>query len=392
MIDYVAGAAGNSGVNGIDPNFKIPSAWKYSIGGTWLFDAGPLGDGYALTGDIIFSRSQDSAIIIDDTLIPFSTAPDGRPVYFQGDKSVPGCAEDPIGTGVGTCGRRFTSDFILSNVQGDDAESTSLSLILSKAHDFGLKWAFGYAYTEADDVNPMTSSVAFSNWINNSVSDSNNPGRATSNYEIPHRFILRMSYEKEFFGDLATRISLFGQRNEGRPYSFTFFEQAMFIRQDFFFGDDDRHLMYMPTGPDDPLVVFDDGFDQDAFFAYAAANGLTEYGGGIVPRNSANSSWWTKFDLRVNQELPGFSEDHRANVYFTIENLGNLLNDDWGVLYERQFPRSAPIVAASYIDVNDTPFDFSDDLYSFDEFIPEDQSRSASASLWQIRFGFNYKF
>ena len=392
IIQYVQGAAGNSGVNGIDPNFKIPANWKASIGGTWTFDAGFMGDDYALYGDIIFSRATNSAIIRDDTLIPFSTAPDGRPVYFQGDKSVPGCAEDPIGTGLGTCGRRFTSDFILGNVKGDDAEAVSLSVALSKEHDFGLSWTLGYAYTEADDVTPMTSSVAFSNWVSIAVADSNNPDLARANYEIPHRFTLRMGYEKEFFGDYTTRISLFGQANEGRPYSYTFFEQAMFIRQDFFWGDDDRHLMYMPSGPNDPLVVFGDDFDQAAFFAYAEANDLTKYGGGIVPRNSAEGSWWTKFDLRISQELPGFGEDHRTNLYFVIENLGNLLNDDWGVLYERSFPRTAPVVAASYIDPNDTPWDFSDDLYSFNEFFPETKTRVASPSLWQIRFGFNYNF
>jgi len=392
MIQYVRDSSGNSGVNGIDPNFSIPSNWKASIGALWTFDAGFMGDDYVLNGDIIFSRAKDSAIIRDDTLIPFSTAPDGRPVYFQGDKSVPGCAEDPIGTGLGTCGRRFTSDFILGNVEGDDAESTSIALSLSKEHDFGLSWTLGYAYTEADDVTPMTSSVAFSNWVLIAVDDSNNPSQATANYEIPHRFTLRMSYENEFFGDYATRISLFGQANEGRHYSYTFFEQEMFIRQDFFWGDDDRHLMYMPSGPDDPLVVFDDDFDQDAFFAFAADNDLNQYGGGIVPRNSAEGSWWTKFDLRINQELPGFGEDHRANLYFTIENLGNLLNDDWGVLYERSFPRTAPIVAASYVDVNGTTWDFSDDLYSFNEFIPQTQSRVASPSLWRIRIGFNYNF
>jgi hypothetical protein len=76
----------------------------------------------------------------------------------------------------------------------------------------------------------------------------------------------------------------------------------------------------------------------------------------------------------------------------TIENLGNLLNDDWGVLYERSFPRTAPIVAASYVDVNGTTWDFSDDLYSFNEFIPQTQSRVASPSLWRIRIGFNYNF
>jgi hypothetical protein len=392
FFPYIQDEEGNSGVNGVDPNFKIPSNWKFSLGGTWLFDAGPLGDGYVLNGDVVFSRAQDSALYRDDTLIPFSTAPDGRTVYFQGDKSVPGCATDPVGTGFATCGRQFAGDYILGNIEGDDAESLSLSATLSKEHDWGLSWTFGYAYTESEDVSPMTSSVAFSNWVLIGVEDYNNPVLATSNYEIPHRFILRLGYEKEFFGDNTTRITLFGQSNEGRPYSFTFSEQEMFIRQDFFWGDDDRSLLYMPSGPNDPLVVFGPNFDQDAFFDFAAANGLTGYGGQVVPRNSINGDWWTKFDLRVSQELPGFGADHKANIYFTIENLTNLLNDDWGVLYERGFPRTAPIVEASYLDTAGTPWDFSDDQYSFDAFIPQEQSRSATASLWTLRVGFNYNF
>ncbi|MDX2410960.1 MAG: TonB-dependent receptor, partial [Woeseiaceae bacterium] len=387
QINYVTGQAGNSGVNGVDPNFKIPSNWKYSLGSTWLF-----GDGYVLSGDVIFSSAKDSALYRDDTLIQFSEAPDGRPVYFQGDKSVPGCATDPIGTGLFECGRQFTSDFVLGNVEGSDGSSTSFSATLSKEHDSGLSWTFGYAYTESEDVSPMTSSVAFSNWVLAGVADYNNPDLARSNYEIPHRFILRLGYEKDFFGDNTTRISLFGQSNQGRPYSYTFDDQEMFIRQNFFWGSDDRSLMYMPTGPSDPLVVFDDDFQQDAFFDFAQANGLTKYGGQIVPRNSINGDWWTKFDVRVSQELPGFAEEHHAMIYFTIENLGNLINDDWGVLKERGFPRTAPIVEASYLDPNDTPWDFSDDLYSFNDFNPQGQSRSADASLWALRFGFNYNF
>jgi hypothetical protein len=46
FFPYIQDEEGNSGVNGVDPNFKIPSNWKFSLGGTWLFDAGPLGDGY----------------------------------------------------------------------------------------------------------------------------------------------------------------------------------------------------------------------------------------------------------------------------------------------------------------------------------------------------------
>ena len=387
QINYVTGQAGNSGVNGVDPNFKIPSNWKYSLGGTWLF-----GDGYVLSSDVIFSSAKDSALYRDDTLIQFSEAPDGRPVYFQGDKSVPGCATDPVGTGFAACNRQFTSDFVLGNVEGSDANATSFAATLSKEYDSGLSWTFGYAYTDSEDVSPMTSSVAFSNWVLAGVADYNNPDLATSNYSMPHRFILRLGYEKDFFGDNTTRISLFGQSNQGRPYSYTFDDQEMFIRQGFFWGSDDRSLMYMPTGPSDPLVQFGAGFDQAAFFEFAEANGLTKYGGQIVPRNSINGDWWTKFDVRVSQELPGFSEEHHATIYFTIENLGNLINDDWGVLKERGFPRTAPIVEASYIDPNGTTWDFSDDVYSFDAFIPQGQSRSADASLWALRFGFNYNF
>ena len=104
------------------------------------------------------------------------------------------------------------------------------------------------------------------------------------------------------------------------------------------------------------------------------------------------SDWWTKFDFRVTQELPGFTSDHRANLYLVIENIGNLLNDDWGVLYERSFPRAAPIVEASYLDPNGTPDDYSDDVYLFENFIDQSQSRSTRASLWSLRFGFNYNF
>lgn len=382
MIQFVAGGSGNTGVNAIDPDFKIPSNWKFSLGSTWAFDSGWLGDGYVLSGDVVWSQAQDSAIIVDDTLVQIGTAPDGRPIYFPTDKSIPSCAADPMSDPAG-CDRLFNGDYILTNVQGSDAESFSFAGTLSKAYDWGLDWTFGYAYTESDDVSPMTSSVAFSNYFLTANSDPNNPGLSRSNYEIPNRFILRVGYENEFFGNNRTRFSLVGSRNEGRPFSYTFFEQGMFFVGPFFNPDDDRSLLYMPSGPNDPNVVFDPAFDQAGFFEFAESVGLTKYGGGIVPRNSNRSDWWTKVDVRVSQEIPGFSDNQKGTVYFVIENIGNLLNDDWGVLYERSFPRTAPIVDASLNASNQ---------YVFNEFISQGQSRSASASTWKIRFGLNYNF
>ncbi|MFQ5548504.1 MAG: carboxypeptidase regulatory-like domain-containing protein [Woeseia sp.] len=391
MIDGVATGTGNSSVNAIAPGFEIPSNWKFSIGGTYNFDLpGGWGDGYVLSGDLLLTRGDNSVFVRDDTFVQISTAPDGRPVYWPTDKEPPGCAADPRANLFG-CDRLFTGDFILDNVQGDDLEQTSVSLTLSKAYDWGLDWTFGYAYTESEDVSPMTSSVAFSNWIFVSTADYNNPGLATSDYEIPNRFILKVGFEREFFGDYTTRFTLYGSRNEGRPFSYTFDEQEMFVQGSFANPDDDRSLLYMPSGPSDPLVVFDPGFDQAAFFAFAAANGIPQCGC-ILGRNGFNSNWWSKFDLRISQDIPGFNREHRVQAYLIVENLGNFLNDDWGVFYERDFPRRANIVSASLLDTAGTPGDFSDDQYLFQNFIPQTQTRVTNVSLWAARIGINYRF
>ena len=394
LINHVQGGTANAGVNGIDPGFSIPSNWKFSLGATWEFDMGALGDDYVLNADVIFTDSKDSAFIRDDTYVQYGTAPDGRPIYTAADKEIPGCATDPtadFGTWIG-CDRLFTGDYILDNIKGPDAEQFNVSFLLEKDHDFGLSWAVGYAFTESNDNAPMTSSVAFSNWFLLAIDDYNDPRLATSNYEIPHRFIFNLSYANEFFGDLTTRFSLFGSRSQGRPYSATFAEQEMFFCGPFFCPSDDRSLLYMPDGPSDPNVIFDPGFDQDAFFSWAKKNGLNKYGGRIVRRNSLESSWWSKVDLRISQDLPGFSDTHRAQLYFTINNFLNFLNNDWGILKERSFPRQASVVEASLVDVNGTPDVFEDDVYSFDSFFKQGVSRVTRASVWSMRFGFNYRF
>ena len=388
LINLVANETANAATNGVDPNFKIPKSWKYSLGATWLF-----GDGYVLNGDVIFTRAEDSAIYRDDASVQIGTAPDGRPIYTRVDKSRdPVCATDPAGDfgfwaftcGSGSSSVLFRQDFILDNVIGQDGKGFALSATLSKEHDNGLSWVAGYSYVESDEVSPMTSSVAFSNYFNIATSDQQDPGLATSNYEIPHRFMVNLSYEKEFFGDLTTRFTLFGQANQGRPYSAVFSEEEMFFCGPFFCPDSDVQLLYMPDGPSDPLVQFGPDFDQEGFFDWAKKNGLNKYAGKIVPRNSIEGSWWTKFDLRISQELPGFSPEHRAQLYFNVENLGNLLNDDWGVLKERSFPRRAAVVSAE--------LSGDESQYVYNDFFSQGVSRSTRASLWRIRMGFNYRF
>ncbi|AWF81491.1 TonB-dependent receptor [Microbulbifer sp. A4B17] len=351
LYDMVANGDGSvGGVNLMDPDFELPSIWKYAIGGSYEFDSG-----YLVSADYLYSDYQDAAIIQDISLEQVGTTADGRPIYDS------------------TNGR--SQDFMLTNVDGDSGYSSVFSLGLSKSFDFGLSVAVGYAFTEAEDVNPMTSSVAYSNYTTIATADAQDPGTATSNYVVPHRFTLKLDYTQEFFAGYETRFTLFGSANEGVPYSYTFGDQI--------FGDAGwgRGLLYVPTGADDVNVVFADDFDTDAFFAWVDSEDLDS---GTMERNSLNSNWWTKFDLRIDQQLPGWRAEDRVNAYFVIENLGNLLNDEWGVMYEGGFPRYQSAVTATIDDQG---------RYVFEEFLdPAGQTRVTDASLWSARMGIRYEF
>jgi hypothetical protein len=379
LFDQVAAGTTNGGVNALGPNFKVPKEWKFALGATWDFDGGFMGGGYRLLFDYLHSKKEDSAIITDATLEQVATAPDGRPIYRSIDRSDPDCAVSPTAAACGS--RAFLQDFILTNVQGDDGESDVYSLALSKSFDWGLDWTLGYAYTDSTEVSPMTSSVAFSNFVNLSVSDPNDPGVARSNYNIKNRFTLAANFRRAFFGENQTKITLFGRVNEGRPFS------PVFVDGGNIFGDtlDDRHLLYIPTGPTDTNVAFAPGFDQAAFFSYLDSTGLMKYAGGVAPRNSIDGPWWHKFDLRIAQELPSFVEGHKFDAFLVIENLGNLINDDWGVFNEQSFPHNVQLVEFTRNAVTNQ--------YNYNAFItPASPGRVADASLWEIRFGLKYSF
>ena len=351
LYNSVGSGSSDSDTNVTDPDFEIPSEWKYSLGATYVTT-----NEYVLMADFLYTDKQDSAVIKNIAYGQVATAPDGRPVY----------------EGVNH-GRN--NDFLLTNVKGEDGKTTVMSFAVSKSYDSGFSFTASYAYTDAQDIHPMTSSVAFSNYHNVAVVDSENLALSPSNYEIPHRFTLNMTYVHEFFAGYETQFSVFGQSNQTHPYTYSFSNSS----SGFGYNDTSRQLLYVPT-ENDSKVVYGSNFDQAAFNDFIKSEGLKR--GAIMGRNSLDGGWWTKFDVRVEQQFPGFIKGHKASAYFVIENFGNMLNDDWGVLKEGSFLQGA---VESSITANGQ--------YSYDSFTsPSSQSRVTDASLWEIRIGMKYDF
>ncbi len=359
-IAAVANASGRGPVNALDPDFKLPSEWKFALGTQFEMNTGTfLGDGYEVQLDALYSKTKEAAVVRNLELRQTSVAPGGRPVYS---------------------GFPF-NEFLLTNAK-DKGEALSLSATLRKDYENGLNWALGYSYTSAEDVNPMTSSVAFSNDKNYATSNPLDPGLATSNYVIPHRFTFIADYGIELIEDFETTFSMFASTNKGRPYSFVYSRNREFEGG----FSNSRQLLYVPTGPNDSNVNFEDGFDTAGFFKFIEENGLDEYSGAIAPRNAFNDGWWTKVDLKISQEFPGLRKGDRASAFVVMENVGNFIDKDWGVLRQNSFPNTAALV--------DVDYDASSNTYTYSNFNPEANSGgiSVGASTWEVRFGLNYDF
>lgn len=301
LADAVSSGVGrNFEINYLDPDFEIPSEWKFSLGATWFPEINAsnfLGGEYVVNADLLYSKSDNSAIVLRADLELDSISADGYPTY----RSVREGA------------------FVLTNAV-DGNQSLTASFSVAKDYNNGFDWSFGYAYNDAEEVQPMTSSVAFSNYNNRASSDPQSQALSTSDYNITHRFTLLANYEKAFFGDYNTTVSAFATARSGLPYSLA---------------------------------------GGSANFGFFNEIEVLQPG---VERNSEESDWWTKVDLRVEQEFPGLRPEDRSSAFVVIDNLTNLISDDWGVLVEPGFP---PIDA---------------------------QSRVGDASLWQVRFGVRYEF
>ncbi|GEB70873.1 TonB-dependent receptor [Pseudoalteromonas carrageenovora] len=368
QFDTIAGTeigSGDSNVNAVDPDFELPSEWKYSLGATYTTE-----NDYVISLDYLFSKKKDAATLIDLGLVNSGqTTFDGRPLYTG--------KEDTLNPG-----ETRSRDYLLTNVSGNSGDSSVISLGISKQYDNGINASFGYAYTDSNDVNPMTSSVADSNYSNLALTDPSNPGVATSDYEIPHRFTLTLGYSHEFVDGFATRFNLFGEAYKGLPYSYVFNNSDNTFGDTNNYGFGSRQLLYVPL-ENDPNVVYDMTADEiNEFNEFISSEGLER--GKITGRNSQNSDWFVKFNFKLTQELPGFMEGHKGEAFFVIDNLTNLLNDDWGVLKKGTFVGNR-VVSTSIDD---------EGRYVYSGFNSNNVGTTTenSASVWQMRVGVRYTF
>ena len=323
LLDNVAnGTAVN--IDFISEDFEIPSDWKASLRLEHSFDIGSSED-FVFTATYLYTQTKDGFLWTNlaQTALSTGVAPDGRPIYAD--------LED------------LGIDNLTQLGNFSDGESHVFALGLGKRYDWGLDFNLSYAFQDVEAVTEGASSRGISNWRGIIGADRNNPIAKISPYQIEHSFKLNLGYEKDFFGSgqSLTRFDLFARRLSGDTTSWTFdlpsrSSNSLFGRAGQGEAPFDDDLLYVPTGPSDPLVVYGssmDAQDQQDFFDYLDKH---VKGTGIVKANTGRSSWNTVMDVLIQQEIPGLPflrnslGDNNFKIILSIDNFLNLLNSDWG--------------------------------------------------------------
>ncbi len=393
---YPGAPINTSAINITEEEFRMPQVWRSTLAADVK-----LGKGLSFTlegmygaflnqvdyANINLQRSGRSWIVNGDTIVGVSPV-DGRPLYA-------GTNADSV------VAREFTQVLLLRSRDAGHQWSVSGQLQLEASNEFvpGLSAMISYTYGRSEDLNSSVSATASSQWQFNDIIDPNNATVGRSNFDVPHRLLMNAAYTIGWSRDVRTTFGVFFSSQSGRPYSVSYIQD---YNGDNATGGND--LLYIPRADDyNTRVVIPQPQGTDLrtpeqvwaqMMALIDANPiLKEYQGQILPRNALREPWRYQLDLRLTQDLPAWG-DHKIQLTWDVQNLLNLLNNDWGVVRFVNF-QSYNLFGIAPIGTN--PFDDQGRLrMTYAEPVTNGQAGIYTVdnfySRWRMQLGIRYTF
>ncbi|HYM85826.1 MAG TPA: Oar protein, partial [Pseudoxanthomonas sp.] len=403
-VDELAALPGsaNRNVNVIAGDFELPSVWKANL----AIDVETPWHGIVASAELLLTQVKSGLFYRSLNVGPGFQGPDGRTLYWN-----PSAPVWNSNAAVARFGRNsyFGDVYLLENTDQGKGQQFTVSLSKPFSTESDWSWSLGYTYTNAEEVAALTSSTAGSGYGSQLGFNINEPTATTARYEIKDRFSGGLNWSHKFFGDYATQVGLFYEGRSGRPYSYIFTGDANGDGRTF------NDLFYVPAGSGDVLfgsissagvyipsstvngVTYTAAQMEQAFFNWLETQeGLSSYKGRYAPENGFRAGWVNTFDVRISQELPGFFKGHKSKVWVDIQNVGNLLNDDWGHVLDYGFNSSNAV--ANLVGMYQGQYVYG--FRSGTEFgqasalgVPTDaDGQTNGISQWSLQVGLKYEF
>lgn len=270
--------------------------------------------------------------------------------------------------------------------------NTSLTLKLEQPLQKGLSWMLAYNFGRTKDYS-SASTIAFSSFTSTRTVNGNNlPDNSYSDNDTRHRVIGNITYRKEIAKTAAIQVSLFGQSQSLGRFSFGYSND---MNGDGISGND---LLYIPRSQTEMnfdaitgAVPFTIQQQKDAFEAFIQNNSyLKNNRGKVAERNGVLQPMLTRFDLSVMVELFRNigKQRHTIQLRGDIFNIGNMLNNQWGVAHVTN--TTSPL-AWSRTDANGVPF-FKMNTVNNSLTYETYRKGTSIADVWQAQLGARYIF
>lgn len=361
-------------INAIDPDFKMPQAWKTSLALDYEL---PVSFPLSVTVEGIYTKTINGVMLQNYDL----KQPDDTWAHFSGadDRYIYPAKADLTYNG--------KNAYVLSNTNEGWSAIGNISIFAEPVRDLNLMLA--YTYTESKEVSGMPGSNAASAYTGLIQIDGPHiPLAQRSQYVVPSKVIASASWKIPWGNDglkSATRVNLF--------YSgFTPYGNSFAYSNDMNGDGMANDLIYIPNGKGD--IKFVSPEDEDAFFKFMDQDKyLSNHKGEYAESYAARAPWVNRFDLRIAREYYFNVAGRRNTLQISLDalNIGNMLNSEWGVYQTNSGSNNGRILKYEGKDADNVPSfsmakvkgEYPTETYSFNY---------NYGQVWQLQLGVRYSF